>query len=69
MAADAGDLAAVASVLLASVLQPCHAKFGFSVERSVVLLRRLDAQFRLWVEPVVALVSQFLLNVRFLESK
>lgn len=43
-------------------MQWSHTKFGFSVDHSISLLKELDNTFTLWLEPIIILISAFLLE-------
>ena len=56
------DLGKVTATLLVSAMQICHCKFGFSVNQSMRLVKELNNNFSLWLEPIVIILSQFILE-------
>ena len=62
IANNAEDLAVVTSIFLTSALHMAHLDCGFSIQHSVNMLKELDQQFSLWLEPIVILISHFILE-------
>jgi hypothetical protein len=56
------DLASVLAIFLTCTMQTCHKKFGFGIQHSVFLLKQLNEHCTLYLEPIVVMISQFLLE-------
>ena len=58
------DLASVLAIFLTCAMQTCHNKFGFGIQHSVFLLKQLNEHCTLYLEPIVVMISQFLLECK-----
>jgi len=56
------ELGRITAVLLVSAMQTCHKKFGFGINQSIRLVRELNNSFTLWLEPIIIMLSQFILE-------
>lgn len=56
------NLASVLAIFLTCTMQTCHKKFGFGIQHSVFLLKQLNEHCTLYLEPIVVMISQFLLE-------
>lgn len=56
------ELGRITAILLVSAMQICHNRFGFGINQSIRLVRELNSSFALWLEPIIIILSQFLLQ-------
>ena len=56
------ELGRITAILLVSAMQICHNRFGFGINQSIRLVRELNSSFTLWLEPIIIILSQFLLQ-------
>ncbi len=50
------------AIFLASAMQTCHKNLGFGIRHFVWLLKKLHASFTLCLEPLIVILSHFLLD-------
>lgn len=43
-------------------MQTCHVKFGFGIEHCIMLIKQLNDNFTLYLEPIVVMIGLFLLD-------
>lgn len=56
------ELGQVMAIFLSSAMQTSHKKYGFGIQYCARLLKDLSDAFTLYVEPVLVILSQFLLD-------
>lgn len=56
------DLGREVAIYLTSAMQDSHKKFGFGIHHCIYLLKQLNTNFTLCLEPIVVMISQFLLE-------
>lgn len=56
------ELGRVLAIYLASAVQMSHKKYGYGIHNSIRILQELNSAFNLYVEPILILSSQFLLE-------
>ncbi len=56
------ELGKVVAIFLTSAMQISHIKLGFGIHHCVTLLKQLNEQFTLYLEPIVVILSLFLLD-------
>ena len=61
---EENDLASVLAIFLTCAMQTYHNKFGFGIEHSIFLLKQLNEHCTLYLEPIVVMISQFLLECK-----
>ena len=61
---EENDLASVLAIFLTCAMQTYHTKFGFGIQHSIFLLKQLNEHCTLYLEPIVVMISQFLLECR-----
>ena len=56
------ELGKLMAIFLTSAMQNCHTKLGFGINHSIILIKQLNDQFVLYLEPIVAMIGLFLLE-------